>query len=138
MPTQTSERDVKTLCSEHLFALIKSIFSISSPGLWEFLTVIKNNPACKLENIASGPFSTMPTANKSGIGVQQQNQYQIQKVIIHRDQGTVNTDPKKKVLKFLLKLYGEAALNSLAVLINDKVIWFYGNRCYIHQRTRLQ
>lgn len=64
----------------------------------------------------------MPTANKLGTGVQQQSQYQIQNVINQHDQGTANADPKKNVLKFLLKLYGEAALNSLAVLINDKVI----------------
>lgn len=95
----------------------------------------------------------MPAAHKSGIGVQQ-SQHQIQKVTNHHVQVIVNADPNKNVFNqnlmytsnavalhataFLLKLYGAAALNCLALLINDKVIHFHRNRFYIHQRKRLQ
>lgn len=57
------------LCSEHLFIFIKNIFSISSPGLWEHLTVMKKIAACKIINIGSNTSSTMPSAHKWGIGV---------------------------------------------------------------------
>lgn len=132
---------------------MKNIFSISSPGLWEILTVIKKIPACKVINITSSPSSSTPTVHKSGIGVQQ-SQHQIQKVINHHDEGTANADANKKVfnqnlaytgnavalhaMAFLLKLYGAVALNCLAVLSNDKVVHISRNKFYIHQRTRLE